>query len=94
MHRTAAVLIVGAKAMANAKVRTTRKTGNKFLSWAYIEAANHMIRHNKKAQQFFQKKKAKTNQIVALKALSCKIAKGCYHVMSKGVSFDEEKLFA
>ena len=49
---------------------------------------------NKKAQQFFQRKKAKTNQVVALKALSCKIAKGCYHVMSKGVAFDEEKLFA
>ena len=45
-------------------------------------------------EQFFQKKKAKTNQIVALKALSCKIAKGCYHVLSKGVPFDEEKLFA
>ena len=71
-----------------------KKNGNKFLIWAYIEAANHMIRHNKKAQQFFQKKKAKTNQIVALKALSCKIAKGCYHVLNKGVPFDEEKLFA
>jgi len=77
-----------------AKGENNRKNGNRFLSWAYIEAANHMIRHNKKAQQFFQKKKAKTNQIVALKALSCKIAKGCYHVMSKGVPFDEEKLFA
>ena len=71
-----------------------KKNGNKYLSWAYIEAENHMIRHNKKAQQFFQRKKAKTNQVVALKALSCKIAKGYYHVMSKGVPFDEGKLFA
>jgi len=53
-----------------------------------------MIRHNKKAQQFFQRKKAKTNQMVAYKALSCKIDKGCYHVMAKGVPFDEDKLFA
>ena len=30
MHRTAAVLIVGAKAMANAKARTTRKTATNF----------------------------------------------------------------
>ena len=76
------------------KGENNKKNGNKFLSWAYIEAANHMIRHNKKAQQFFQRKKAKTNQMVAYKALSCKIAKGCYHVMAKGVPFDEDKLFA
>ena len=76
------------------KGENNRKNGNKFLAWAYIEAANHMIRYNKKAQQFYQRKKAKTNQVVALKALSCKIAKGCYHVMAKGVPFDEDKLFA
>lgn len=76
------------------KGENNRKNGNKFLAWAYIEAANHMIRHNEKAQRFYQRKKAKTNQVVALKALSCKIAKGCYHVMAKGVPFDEEKLFA
>lgn len=76
------------------KGENNKRNGNKYLSWAYIEAANHMIRHNKKAQQFYQRKKSKTNQVVALKSLSCKIAKGCYHVMAKGVSFDEEKLFA
>ena len=76
------------------KGENNRKNFNKFLSWAYIEAANHMIRHNEKAQRFYQRKKAKTNQVVALKALSCKIAKACYHVMAKGVPFDEDKLFA
>ena len=76
------------------KGENNKKNGNKFLAWAYIEAANHMIRHNKRAQQFYQRKKAKTNQVVALKALSCKIAKGCYQVMAKRVAFDEEKLFA
>ena len=76
------------------KGENNRKNGNKYLSWAYIEAANFAIRHNKKAQQFYQRKKAKTNQVVALKALSSKLAKACYHVMAKGVPFDEDKLFA
>ena len=76
------------------KGENNRKNGNKYLSWAYIEAANSAIRHNKKAQQFYQRKKAKTNQVVALKALSSKLAKACYHVMAKGVPFDEDKLFA
>ena len=76
------------------KGENNRKNGNKYLSWAYIEAANFAIRHNKKAQQFYQRKKAKTNQVVALKALSAKLAKACYHVMAKGVPFDEDKLFA
>lgn len=31
---------------------------------------------------------------MTIKALSCKIAKGCYHVKKKGVPFNEEKLFA
>jgi len=76
------------------KGENNRKNGNKYLSWAFIEAANFAIRHNKKAQQFYQRKKAKTNQVVALKALSSKLAKACYHVMAKGVPFDEDKLFA
>jgi len=76
------------------KGENNRKNGNKYLSWAYIEAANHTIRHNEKAQKFYQRKKAKTNQVVALKALSSKLAKACYHVMAKGVPFDEDKLFA
>ena len=71
-----------------------RKNGNKYLSWAYMEAANYAIRYNPKAQKYYQRKKAKTNQIVALKALSHKIARACYHMMANQVPFDEEKLFA
>ena len=71
-----------------------KKNGNKYLGWAYIEAANFAIRHNEKAQQFYQRKKAKTNQMVALKALAHKMARACYHMMSRQAPFDEEKLFA
>jgi transposase len=76
------------------KGENNRKNGNKYLSWAYIEAANYAIRYNAKAEQFYQRKRAKTNRVVALKALSHKLARACYHMMAKQVPFDEEKLFA
>jgi len=76
------------------KGENNRKNGNKYLAWAYIEAANYAIRYNAKAQQFYQRKAAKTNKIVALKALSHKLARACYHMMDNQVPFDEEKLFA
>jgi hypothetical protein len=46
------------------------KNGNKFLSWAYVEAANFAKRYSQEAQRFYQKKEAKRNGIVAVKALS------------------------
>jgi len=76
------------------KGENNRKNGNKYLAWAYIEAANYAIRYNKKAHQFYQRKMAKTNRVVALKALSHKLARACYHMMANQVPFDEEKLFA
>ena len=64
-----------------------RKNGNKYLSWAYVEAANFAIMHYPEAQSFYQRKKAKKNGIVAIKALSNKLARASYYVMRdhKGV---------
>lgn len=70
-----------------------RKNGNKYLAWAFIEAANFAIRYNKQAQRFYQRKKAKTNNVVALKALAHKLARACYYIMVNKVPFDEDKLF-
>ncbi len=41
---------------------------HKYLSWAYVEAANFAIRYCAKTQSFYQRRKAKTNGIVAIKA--------------------------
>lgn len=70
-----------------------RKNGNKYLAWAYIEAANFAIRHNAKAKRFYERKRAKTNNVVARKALAHKLARACYYIMAKGIPFDENKLF-
>ena len=71
---------VKSERLSNGKKKTenNRKNGNKYLSWAYVEAANFAIRFSPKAQRFYQRKKAKTNGIVVLKALSNKISRPSY----------------
>lgn len=69
------------------------KNGNKYLSWAYVEAVHHAIRAYPYAKSFYQRKKAKTNGIVAVKALSNKLCRASYYVMRDRVPFDQEKLF-
>ncbi len=70
-----------------------RKNGNRYLAWAYVEAAHFSIRYCSGAQKFYQRKKAKTNGAVATKALANKLARASYYIMRDKVPFDEEKLF-
>jgi transposase len=71
-----------------------RKNGNPYLSWAYSEAAHHAVRHHPEAQKYFQRKRAKTNGIIAIRALAHKLARASYHVMRDHVDFDPKKTFA
>ncbi|VAW59478.1 Mobile element protein [hydrothermal vent metagenome] len=71
-----------------------RKNGNKYLAWAFIEAANFAVRYNGKIKSFYQKKKAKTNGIIAIKAVANKLARACYHILKDQVAFDVNKAFA
>jgi transposase len=75
------------------KGENNRKNGNKYLSWAYVEAANFAIRFSSEAQKFYQRKMAKTDKNAAIKALSNKLGKASYYIMRDQVSFDSSKLF-
>jgi len=75
------------------KGRGNTKNGNKYLSWAYVEAANFAIRHSPEARKFWQRKMAKTNRIVATKALANKLARASYYIIRDRVPFDSERLF-
>jgi len=70
-----------------------RKNGNKYLGWAYVEAAHFCQRYSPRAQAWFAGKVARTNRVVAIKALACKLAKAAFYVMRDAVDFDEHKLF-
>ena len=76
------------------KDENNTKNGNRYLSWAYIEAAHFATRFCPHAQRFYQRKMAKTNGIVAIKALSNKLARASYYVMRDQVPYDPERLFS
>ena len=71
-----------------------RKNGNKYLGWAFVEAATFAIRYNERVRKFYQRKKAKTNGVIGIKAVAHKLARACYHVLKEQVDFKEALAFA
>ena len=67
-----------------------RKNGNRYLSWAFVEAAQLGRRYSQRFCRYYDRKAAQTNTIVATKALSNKLARICYYIMRDQVSFKEE----
>jgi transposase len=70
-----------------------RKSGNKYLSWAYVEAANYARRFHEGVRSYYERKMARTNRIVAIKAVSHKLARASYYVMRDNVDYDQARLF-
>lgn len=87
---------VGSSRWSNGKKKGegNRKNGNKYLAWAFVEAAVACLRHSEPIRRFHQRKKAKTNAIVAIKTVAHKLARACYHVMKDQESFDVTRAFA
>ena len=70
------------------------KNGNKYLAWAFVEAANFALRYCPEAKRFYERKKRKANGIVAIKALAHKLARACYHMLREQQPFDVKRCFA
>ncbi|MGA7181267.1 MAG: IS110 family transposase [Thiobacillaceae bacterium] len=70
------------------------RNGNKYLSWAFVEAANCALRYCAEAKRFYERKKAKTNSVVAIKALAHKLARAAYHILKERKPFDVTRCFA
>ena len=69
------------------------KCGNKYLAWAYSEAAEIARRYYPEPRAYYNRKMQKTNFMVAHNALAHKLARAAYYVMKDGVSFIPEKIF-
>ncbi len=69
------------------------KNGNKYLAWAWIEAANFHRRFHQPAEKYHQRKTAKRCAVVATKSLSAKLAKAGFYMMRDLNSFDSSKIF-
>jgi transposase len=87
---------VDSKRLSNGKKKgaNNAKNGNKYLSWAFVEAAHFCRRFNPLANRFYQRKKAKHNTALATKALAHKLARASYYVLRDQVAFDPQRLFA
>lgn len=75
------------------KGSSNTKNGNKYLAWAFIEAANFAIRYNDTVKKYYQKKLAKTHMMVAKKTVAHKLARACFYVLRDQVEFDVNKAF-
>ena len=69
------------------------KNGNKYLAWAFVEAANFALRYCPQAKSFYDRKKSKTNRVLAIKALAHKLARACYHMLRDQKPFDVHRCF-
>jgi len=70
-----------------------RKNGNKYLAWAFLEAAVKAARFNPKIKAYYQRKMAKSHRFVALKAVANKLAKASYYILRDQVPFDVKRSF-
>lgn len=86
---------VEAKRTSNSKKKgeNNSKCGNKYLAWAFVEGANFARRYDPQCRRWYDRKLAKTSNMVATKALACKLAKAAWHVMAEGTDYDSKRMF-
>ena len=86
---------VKSQKISNAKKKGegNRKNGNRYLAWAYVEAATFAVRYSPRAKAFHQRKRAKTNNAIATKALANKLARASFYMMRDQSAFDEKRLY-
>ena len=86
---------VSARSISNGKRKkdNNRKNGNRYLAWAYVEAANFHKRYCVQAKKFVDKKTSEKNYLLAIKALSNKLSKASYFIIRDQKAFDPAMLF-
>jgi transposase len=72
------------------KGKGNRKNGNRYLSWAFVEAVHLGRRYNKGFRSYYNRKVAQANTSLATKALGNKLARVCYYIMRDQVPFRED----
>lgn len=87
---------VQAQRLSNGKKKgeNNAKNGNRYLAWAFVEAAHYAIRYYPEAKRFYDRKAARTLPVVAIKAIAHKLARASYHVLRDQKPFDPKKVFS
>jgi transposase len=84
---------VSSRWTSNEKAKGNEKNGNKYLAWAFSEAAEFARRYDAQARAYYTRKMRQTNFMVAHGALAHKLARAAYYVMKDQVPFMPQKLF-
>lgn len=87
--------LVSTERLSNGKRKGTgnAKAGNKYLSWAFSEAAHFCVRFEPAAKRFYERKRQKTNGIMAIRATAHKLARASYYMLKDQTPFDAKRLF-
>jgi transposase len=86
---------VGSKRLSNGKKKGAGnvKNGNRYLAWAFVEAATFAVRYSAPIRRFYERKQVKTNKIVAIKAVAHKLARAAYHMLRQQKPFEVKMAF-
>lgn len=86
---------VSSRWLTNGKAKGTgnKKSGNKYLAWAFSEAAEIARRYHPEPRAYYSRKMQRSNAMVAHNALAHKLARAAYYIMRDGVAFMPEKVF-
>jgi|SRR5208282_1650514 len=86
---------VDSQCLSNGKQKgqNNRKCGNKYLAWAFVEAANFAKRYDEPCRKWYDRKAAKTSTVIATKALACKLAKAAWYLMAQAVDYQARRVF-
>jgi transposase len=75
------------------KGRGNKRNGNKYLGWAFMEAAHYAAIWSPEIKRFYQRRQAKRHILVAKKTVANKLARACYHMLKRQEPFDVRRAF-
>jgi transposase len=94
-HYASYARCVNSEKISNGKLkgRGNKKNGNRYLSWAFIEAAHHSAIWSPEIKRFYQRRKTKKHILVAKKTVANKLSRACYHMLRRQEPFDVKRAF-
>jgi len=94
-HYASYARCVKTEKISNSKLkgRGNAKNGNKYLAWAFMEAAHYAAIWSPQIKRYYQRKQARSHVLVAKKAVANKLARACYHMLSRQEPFDVNRAF-
>lgn len=94
-HYASYARCVNTAKLSNGKLkgRANKRNGNKYLAWAFMEAAHYAAIWSPEIKRFYQKRQATRHILVAKKTVANKLARAAYYMLSKGEPFEVKRAF-